>query len=290
MKHIVGISGGIDSQAAGDWVLEQFGPDDTIFVNSDAGGNEDPITTDHIEWYSASVHPVVMLSPIIADLGGVGTRSGQARARRSEYADSDALTFDALAYIKGRFPSKTAQFCTSFLKLAPQRRWTQEAFGVNGIYAGEDYERYTGVRRDESKDRKDAPERFWDDYFDCWLNQPLVDWTKTQCFAYVASRGERVNPLYSLGFSRVGCAPCVNSNKDDILAWFQRRPEMIAKVGAWEQRVGRTYFPPMVPGLVLNRIDQVIEWAQTSHGGRQRSILRVLNDRPACESKYGLCE
>lgn len=290
MKHIVGFSGGIDSQACADLVLERFGSTDTLIVNSDAGGNEDPLTTAHVAWYSANVHPVIMLSPVIADLAGVGTRSGQARQRRGQYADSDPLTFDTLAYIKGRFPSKTAQFCTSFLKLAPQRRWQEETFGVSGAFAGEDYERYTGVRRDESEDRKDAPVRFWDEYFDCWLNQPLVNWTKQQCFDYVKSRGEQVNPLYTLGFSRVGCAPCVNSGKDDILAYVQRRPDMIDKIRGWEKKVGRTYFPPMVPGLPINWIDEVIQWAQTSRGGRQANFLRVINNRPACESKYGLCE
>jgi hypothetical protein len=65
---------------------------------------------------------------------------------------------------------------------------------------------------------------------------------------------------------------------------------MIEKIRVWENRVGRPYFPPMVPGMYINWIDDVIQWAQTSHGGRQANFLRVLNDRPNCESKYGLCE
>lgn len=286
MKHIVGFSGGIDSQACADWALEHFGPRDTVLLNSDAGGNEDPLTTAHVEWYSANIHPVVMLSPIVADMDG----RAKGKIAALGLAPSDPLTFDLLAVLKSVFPSRRFQFCTEHLKLQPQLRWQRAAFGIGGEYEGKDYERYSGVRRDESEKRKDAPLRLWDTFYDCWLNQPLAEWTKRQCFDYVLSRGEQINPLYTMGFSRVGCAPCVNSNKDDVLAWIQRRPEMIEKVREWERRVGKTFFRPMVPGLAINWIDDVVRWSQTGRGGKQPHMFRVLNDRPACESKYGLCE
>ncbi len=217
MKRIVGFSGGIDSQACARWVLNRFPAQDVIIVNSDAGGNEDPITTAHIEWYSANVHPVVMLSPIIADLSTRGTMPGRTRDRRREFAEDDPLTFDRLAYIKQRFPSRKAQFCTEHLKLMPMLRWQREAFGVGGQYEGEEFERYAGVRRDESEKRKYVLEREWDSMFDCYLNRPLAAWTKQQCFELVHAHGEQSNPLYRLGFNRVGCAPCVNSGKMTFL-------------------------------------------------------------------------
>lgn len=42
MKHIVGFSGGIDSQACARWVLNRFPKEDVILLNSDAGANEHP--------------------------------------------------------------------------------------------------------------------------------------------------------------------------------------------------------------------------------------------------------
>lgn len=286
MKHVVGFSGGIDSQACCRWLLEQYPKDDVLIVNSDAGGNEDPLTTAHVEWYSENVHPVVMLSPIIADMG----ERAKSKIAELGLAPTDPLTFDLLAILKQRFPSRRAQFCTEHLKLRPQRRWQREIFGVGGKYEGEDYERYIGVRRDESEIRRNVEEREWDEFFDCWINRPLAAWTKQQCFDYVRSFGEEINPLYKMGFNRVGCAPCINSKKDDLLAWVQVRPNMIDKIRQWEKKVGRTYFSPMVPGLPINWIDDVLHWATTSHGGRQPDLFRVFNDRPACESKYGLCE
>lgn len=286
MKHIVGFSGGIDSQATADWLLERVPKEDVILVNSDAGGNEDPLTGEFVDWYSENIHPVVRVSPLCLDL----TDYYLAKAIKGGLTAESPLTFDLLAALKGLFPSRTRQFCTEFLKLRPQRRWQQEVFGVNGTYEGEDFERYAGVRGDESQGRAKMEPHAWDDFFDCWLNLPLFAWKKKECFDFVIGRGERINDLYTIGFNRVGCAPCVNSNKDDILAWIHRRPHVIPKLREWEQKTGRTYFAPMVPGLRINWIDDVVLWAQTSRGGRQQNFLRVINDRPACESKYGLCE
>ena len=172
----------------------------------------------------------------------------------------------------------------------PQRRWIRAEFGRGGRYEGEAYERYSGVRREESESRKNQPCREWDDFFDCELNAPIMDWTKQMCFDYVKAHGEDINPLYTLGFNRVGCAPCINSGKDEILRWLQRFPERIDRVRQIEQRTQRTFFPPLVPGKHTNTIDEVVEWAQTSRGGRQKNLLRVFQERPTCESKYGLCE
>lgn len=285
MKHVVGFSGGIDSQATARWVLNRYPAEDVILLNSDAGGNEHSLTTEFIRSYSDTVHPVTLLRPIIADLGGYGSKGGKALERRSEFRDDEPLTFDRLAYIKGRFPSSQAQFCTEFLKMRPANRWIKEHLTSKGI----PWQRYSGVRRGESTKRSAKQAVEWDEYLGCELHHPIVDWTKQMCFDYVKAHGEEINQLYTLGFHRVGCAPCINSGKDDIMAWVQRFPEMIDKLRTWEQRVGRTFFSPMVPGMEINWIDDVVRWAKTTRGGKQFSLL-VLQERPACESDYGLCE
>lgn len=285
MKHIVGFSGGIDSQEAAAWVRERFGEEDTILLNSDAGGWEDPLTVEFVKHYSETVHPVISVPALIRDIWEDGSTRPEERG-----FDPDAiLTFQQMCQIKGRPPSRRAQFCTTVLKLKPQRRWIKEHFGVGGEYEGCDYERYTGVRRDESHARKDYPDREWDDFFDCWVNHPVAAYTKKQCFDGAKRRGEPINPLYSMGFNRVGCAPCINSSKSDILNWELRRPEMVEKIRRMEQEGGRTFFAPMVPGCHTNTIDEVVEWAKTSRGGRQQ-LFPIFHERESCESKYGLCE
>ena len=64
-------------------------------------------------------------------------------------------------------------------------------------------------------------------------------------------------------------------------------PAMRAQVRGWEERTGRTSFAPCVPGTSVNSIDEVVEWARTSRGGRQ---FTILYESQVCESKYGLCE
>jgi 3'-phosphoadenosine 5'-phosphosulfate sulfotransferase (PAPS reductase)/FAD synthetase len=283
-KHVVGFSGGIDSQATARWVLNRNNPDDVVLLNSDVGGHEHPITMDFIKWYSENVHPVVVVSPIVADLGSRGTKAGATKDRRDKYADSDPLTFDVLAEIKGLFPSRKMQFCTEHLKLAPAKRWQDTNIGTEFTTV-----RYCGVRRSESQKRKNARAWDWDDYFNCWMVQPIVDWSKQMAFDYVQAHGEQVNPLYTMGFGRVGCAPCINSGKEDIKQWALRFPEMIDKVDHWEQRTGLTFFRKRNEAGDLMFVRSVVDWAMTTRGGDQYDLL-VLQDPLACESKYGLCE
>jgi 3'-phosphoadenosine 5'-phosphosulfate sulfotransferase (PAPS reductase)/FAD synthetase len=287
-KRVVGFSGGADSQAVALWARRTFPLDDVLLLNTLAGRNEHPITEAFIRRYSETVFPVVSVTPLVRDLVDVGTRDGATGDRRREFSEGDELTFDRMAYIKGRFPSRKAQFCTEYLKLQPQRRWCRENLLENGIA----YEQYIGVRRDESHARKDVPDSKWDEFFDTYVYYPIAAWSKAQVFTYLKEAGEEINPLYLMGFGRVGCAPCINSGKDDIRGWAARFPEMIDKLRGWEAKNGRTFFAPMIPGKEINWIDEVVEWSKTGRGGRQQLLPFVEEEAKSghCVSKYGLCE
>ncbi len=289
VKHIVGFSGGIDSQACARWVLNRYPSEDVILMNSNAGGNEHPVTEAFVEDYSERVHPVVKVSAIVADIWDTDNYA----ARRG--LDGDApLDFPTLMEIKGTPPTRKKQFCTDALKLRPQRRWIHKEFGPGGMYERQAYIRYSGKRRDESESRKNTPYQSWDEWFDCDLFAPLVDWPKQWCFDYVKRHGETINPLYEMGFERVGCAPCINSDKADIARWAARFPEMINKIRAWEDRLGMTFFRPIDRNKDRNDgkrdgIDAQVVWARTSHGGK-KILLPMMHQAEGCESKYGLCE
>jgi 3'-phosphoadenosine 5'-phosphosulfate sulfotransferase (PAPS reductase)/FAD synthetase len=285
MKHIIGFSGGIDAQATALWAINRFGPDDVILTNTRAGRNESPITDRFIETYSRYVYPIITITPLVEDLWEI-----DGFGETWDLDGREELTFQRLIELKGKLPSRTGQFCTRVLKLAPLRRWVKENFGPRGLYANEPFEMYTGVCRDEFAVRKNQLWRQWDDYFGCWLNAPLIDWTKKMCFAFVVAHRQDFNPLYQLGFWRVGCAPCINSSTDDILLWQRRFPEMIEKVRGYERATGQVFFGSCVPGLKRNSVDQVIDWAQTDYAGQQKSMLQIIDEPPSFESKYGLCE
>lgn len=288
-KHIVGFSGGIDSQACARWVLNRFPKEDVVLTNSNAGGNEHPLTDEFVEWYSANIHPVVRVNAIISDMWAT-----PGFAETKGYDGSAELDFPTMAEIKGRFPSRVAQFCTETLKLIPQKRWIDQVFGVGGEFEGCGYVRYTGVRRDESESRKYTPYQQWDKWYDCDLFAPLMDWPKQWCFDYCKDHGEKINQLYALGFNRVGCAPCVNSGKEDISNWAIRFPEMIDKVEAWELKTSRTFFHAIrIPGKPRKvGVRVVVDWAMSGKrgGSGDQSPFPIFHEREACESKYGLCE
>lgn len=288
MKHIVGFSGGIDSQEAARRVRAMYAPEDVILLNCNAGENEHPLTTAFVRQYSREVFPVIEVTALVKDMW---ITPGFAETKGLD--SNEPLDFARMIELKGRAPSRKAQFCTEILKLRPQKRWVMEN-------VTDEYERYTGVRRDESEARKNTPLREWDDYFDCYVNHILAEVPKQECFDNVLAAGEPINPLYALGFGRVGCAPCINSGKDDVKNWADRFPEMIGKIRSWELRTGFTFFSPCVPGIrpridalgklsVHNYVDEVVEWSRTDRGGRQFNIFNNL-ERPPCESKFGLCE
>jgi 3'-phosphoadenosine 5'-phosphosulfate sulfotransferase (PAPS reductase)/FAD synthetase len=284
MKQIVGFSGGADSQATALWVRQRFPPEDVILLNADAGGNESAITSEWIRWYSDTIHPVVTVHATVADMGN----RSPGKIRERGLTPETPMSFALMATIKGRFPASRLQFCTEHLKLAPARRWIED----HRLDWPDGFERYIGIRRDESDRRKAAPETCWDDYFGCWLHSPIVHWSKAEVFQFLKDNGEKWNPLYDLGFGRVGCAPCVNSGKEDIRLWVLHEPAMIDKVRAWEAEVGRTFFPPMVPGKEINWVDEVVDWAKTTHGGKQYALPLMESDYHGgmCMHKHGFCE
>lgn len=279
MKHIVGFSGGIDSQACAGWVLERCPKEDVILMNSTAGQNEHPLTTEHVEWYSKNVHPVVVVDALVKDIWRT-----EGWAETKGYDGNEVLTFGRLIEIKKMPPNHQSQYCTTILKLYPQKRWLDEHYPPPAEYV-----KYSGVRRDESRRRAATKDEEWDDFFDCLLVHPIAAWTKEQCFDFCRGRGEKINPLYTLGFSRVGCAPCVNANREDIRNWARRFPEMIDKVRRWERESGCTFFRPVTTSGKVNTIDEVVEWAMKDRGAKGWS-LEVLYKPEACSSKYGLCE
>lgn len=68
MKHVLGFSGGIDSQAAYCWMAERFDVSDIIVLNSQAGRNEHPATVAFVKFFNDTVHPVIENIPIVADI------------------------------------------------------------------------------------------------------------------------------------------------------------------------------------------------------------------------------
>ena len=62
----------------------------------------------------------------------------------------------------------------------------------------------TGVRRDQSPTRADAPKLGWDAGHELWKANPLADWSDDDCWRYIRERGLPYNKLHDRGYDSIG--------------------------------------------------------------------------------------
>lgn len=310
MEHnIVSISGGKDSTALLLLALERQ-PDNLQAVFADTG-NEHPLTYEYLAYLNDTVFPI---RTVKADFSRqiAGKREyvltkwadkgvpDDAIARAAEALVTTGNPFLDMCVWKGRFPSSRAAFCSQELKRNPIIAQVQQPL----IDDGDDVVSWQGVRRDESLNRRHLPEN------ECkytaqngaslWNYRPILDWTAEDCFAMHRKHGIKHNPLYEMGMGRVGCMPCINCRKDELLEISKRFPEEIKRIADWEtavkeasKRQASTFFPAPSDDSAWSAtqtIETVVEWAKTSRGGKQYDFLRMQDDGPVCSSIYGLCE
>lgn len=66
----------------------------------------------------------------------------------------------------------------------------------------------TGVRRDQSPTRANAPKIGWDEGHGLWKASPLADWDDERCWAYIRERELPYNVLHDQDYSSIGCTHC----------------------------------------------------------------------------------
>lgn len=148
------------------------------------------------------------------------------------------------------------QFCTDALKKEPARRWL-EAHDPNG-----DAVCITGIRREESENRRDAPE--WveesENHGGRSLWQPLVFHTEA-----VRDELVRKTPIPLLPFRSKECYPCVNARKAELRLLDDEARERVRLIenaaGTNSKGNARVMFSPKRHGGAVG-IDAVVEDAK----------------------------
>lgn len=69
----------------------------------------------------------------------------------------------------------------------------------------------TGIRRDQTPDRANAPVVSWDGRFGLIKVNPLVRWTSVDVRCYVEDHQVPYNPLHDQDYPSIGCIPCTSS-------------------------------------------------------------------------------
>lgn len=309
MEHnIISVSGGKDSTALLLLAIERETPDmQAVFADT---GNEHELTYEYVRYLSDNVFPI---RTVVADFARL--MAGKAEyiakhwqnkgvpaevcARAIAALKPTGNAFLDLCLWKGMFPSRTKAFCSEELKRNPIMRQVQDPL----LAAGDDVVSWQGVRREESIRRKFLTEREHKSTHEgggeLWNYRPILDWTAEDCFAMHKKHGIKHNPLYEMGMGRVGCMPCINCRKSELLEISKRFPEAVDRIEQWEAAVkvaskagDASFFPDpdRQAGKEMRGIRNMVKWSKTSRGGHMYDWIKAEDEGPACSSIYGLCE
>ena len=288
--YIVSISGGKDSTALWLYLKYELMLPNIVVVFCDTGW-EHQITYDYLECLKREIGDFTILYP--------------------------ELNFVDLAIKKKRFPSAKARFCTTELKLKPMKNWLLKSMMV-GDFKEDDVILVSGVRAEESPSRAKMDEfSEKDDYYNLPHWRPILKWTWQDVFACHERNNIKPNPLYAMGMGRVGCMPCVMSNKAELKEIALRLPDVFEKVEASEKRMAleypkrpssfwhHSYVPDRfcsrewvkeetgekfkIPTAIDVKNYVLLEKEEKKFGGKMTSLFDD-EEVPSCKSIYGLCE
>lgn len=291
MKILILYSGGKDSQACLIWAVKEYGVEKCEAVFCDTGW-ENPVTYEHIKETTAQL--------------GV-------RLITLKSAKYDGMI--DLARKKKRFPSTKARFCTSELKVIPSIDYvlshTENVIVVEGIRKSESFSRslmqpactyfksyFEANDKGKTHSYRKKDVIAWCKQYNADKIRPIFNWTAEETINYIRENGQQPNPLYFMGFMRVGCFPCIMARHGAIKLIIDNHKERWEQLKGYEDEIGSSFF----------KIDAIPQYAQTGlckrTGKRYTTavdIEKYLKDKnstldlfeedtPSCMSAYNLCE
>ena len=324
VQHIVNVSGGKDSTACYLLALERRDqrPDfDFRAVFADTG-NEHPATYDYINdlHHKTGGPPVETYKAQFTEaqfrqkrktIREVWPKKGISSARVATalmVCRPSGNPFVDLCILQAGFPGIRAQFCTRVLKIEVLEDnvytpiWSEGGSVIS----------WQGQRREESRRRAGyQPFTRLATAGRAVRYLPLLDWTLNDVRRIAYRHGLELNPLYAEGFERVGCFPCIHTNKREMRVMAERFWLYIERKAAWERQVGfastrnnATFCKPVhTKGEVYDRntpktpethgIIARAEWSKTVRGGRQYDLIPIEEKLPPMLKEcaaWGVCE
>ena len=228
-KCVVPVSGGKDSQACLKLALKEFETDEILGLFCDTRF-EHPLTYSHIDR--------------IRELYGVEVRT------------VCTGNVEDLVVKYGRFPGNTVRFCTDQLKIIPSKVF----YRALAVEQGSGFQVWLGIRANESRERAKRyslvadedtypPHEISEKMYPKRMHKlgisfrfPIMSWATSEVIDFL--NGEE-NPLYSQGFDRVGCFPCLaagDKTKIQSFEFGEFGAEQRKKVAVLECKTGESVF------------------------------------------------
>lgn len=69
----------------------------------------------------------------------------------------------------------------------------------------------SGLRAEQSDNRKDMPMIEWDEQRQLYKFNPLINWSHDEMSAYIKDHNVPYNTLHDKGFTSIGCSPCTKA-------------------------------------------------------------------------------
>lgn len=152
--------------------------------------------------------------------------------------DRPELTMWELIPKKLMPPTRVVRYCCEYLK----ERKTNNTFIATGVRSSESTQRKSRSTFESIEKKKQDRERFGDVFLSndnderrsmvehCMAKRkmcvnPILDWTDAQAFDYFWNECKIHNPLYEVGFDRVGCIGCPMGGRKNRLREFERWPK-----------------------------------------------------------------
>jgi len=292
MKVLVFFSGGKDSQACLIHSVKLYGVENCEAVFCDTGW-EHPYTYEHIKSVTSQM----------------GVKLVTLRSEKYEGM------IDLVKKRKG-FPAPNRRFCTTELKSIPAIDYVlshkEHLIIIEGIRSQESFSRskmepactyfkwyFQPMTNGKTHTYRKKDVVKWCAEYNADKIRPVFAWSGQEVIDYIKANRQEPNPLYSMGFSRVGCFPCIMSRHLDIINIEKIFPDQLNQLEQIEKEIGKSFFGPgyipdyaqtgkRVNGKKIPTINDIKKYLTSKNA--TGDLFQSEGEGTSCMSYYGLCE
>jgi len=161
-------------------------------------------------------------------------------------------------YSETKAPLFYTRACTQYLKVEPINTWIRNTFPKEKAIQA------IGIRHEESHSNNNRIVDEWVYSRSGWMWYPVRLFTLQDVWDIHKKYDFPVNKLYTMGFERVGCYPCIFSDKKSIRLINELNPDVIHKIDSVYEEGKPFFVPKVVRHEKKESIQDIVQWSQTT--------------------------